>query len=72
MRKTILVLGMLTGLMVFGAVFTTDRFSALLWITISLCGLAAAAPAGWSIPPRITPVPDLPVQVRDDVVLHHS
>lgn len=54
-RKTILVLGMLTGLMVFGAVFTTDRFWALLWITISLCGLAAAAPAGWSIPSLIAP-----------------
>ena len=44
-----------TGLMVFGAVFTTDRFWALLWITISLCGLAAAAPAGWSIPSLIAP-----------------
>ena len=54
-RKTILVLGMLTGLMVFGAVFTMDRFWALLWITISLCGLAAAAPAGWSIPSLIAP-----------------
>lgn len=54
-RKTILVLGMLTGLAVFGAVFTTDRFWALLWITISLCGLAASAPAGWSIPSLIAP-----------------
>jgi MFS transporter, ACS family, D-galactonate transporter len=54
-RKTILVLGMLTGLTVFGAVFTTDRFWALLWITLSLGGLAAAAPAGWSIPSLIAP-----------------
>ncbi len=54
-RKTILVLGMLTGLTVFGAVFTTDGFWALLWITMSLCGLAAAAPAGWSIPSLIAP-----------------
>ncbi len=54
-RKTILVLGMLTGLTVFGAVFTTDRFWAMLWITLSLGGLAAAAPAGWSIPSLIAP-----------------
>ncbi len=54
-RKTSLVLGMLTGLAVFGAVFTTDRFWALLWITLSLGGLAAAAPAGWSIPSLIAP-----------------
>ena len=54
-RKTILVAGMLIGCTVFGAVFTTDRFWALLWITISLCGLAAAAPAAWSIPSLIAP-----------------
>jgi MFS transporter, ACS family, D-galactonate transporter len=54
-RKTVLVLGMLTGLTVFGAVFTTDQFWALLWITISLGGLATAAPAGWSIPSLIAP-----------------
>ncbi len=54
-RKTVLVCGMVTGLTVFGAVFTVDPFWALLWITISLCGLAAAAPAGWSIPSLIAP-----------------
>jgi MFS transporter, ACS family, D-galactonate transporter len=54
-RKTILVLGMLTGLAVFGAVFTTDRFWALVWLTVSLGGLAAWAPAGWSIPSLIAP-----------------
>lgn len=54
-RKTVLVCGMLTGLTVFGAVFTVDPFWALLWITISLSGLAAAAPAGWSIPSLIAP-----------------
>jgi MFS-type transporter involved in bile tolerance (Atg22 family) len=40
---------------VFGAVYTTDRFWALLWLTISLGGLAASAPAGWSIPSLIAP-----------------
>ncbi len=54
-RKTILVCGMLMGLTVFGAVFTTDPFWALFWITISLGGLAASAPAGWSIPSLIAP-----------------
>ncbi len=54
-RKTILVAGMLTGLAVFGAVFTTDPFWALFWITLSLGGLAASAPAGWSIPSLIAP-----------------
>ncbi len=54
-RKTVLVFGMLMGCTVFGAVFTTDPFWALLWITVSLCGLAAAAPAGWSLPSLIAP-----------------
>ncbi|WP_414444705.1 MFS transporter [Burkholderia sp. 22PA0106] len=54
-RKTVLICGMLMGLMVFGAVFTVDPFWALFWITLSLCGLASAAPAGWSIPSLIAP-----------------
>jgi ACS family D-galactonate transporter-like MFS transporter len=54
-RKTVLVCGMLLGLAVFGAVFTTSSFWALFWITLSLCGLASAAPAGWSIPSLIAP-----------------
>jgi sugar phosphate permease len=48
-RKTVLVLGMLTGLAVFGAGFTTEPMS------IALGGLAAAAPVGWSIPSLIAP-----------------
>jgi MFS family permease len=54
-RKTVLVLGMLTGLAVFGAVFTTDALWAIVWISIALGGLAAAAPVGWSIPSLIAP-----------------
>lgn len=54
-RKTVLVLGMLTGLAVFGAVFTTDAVWAIVWISIALGGLAAAAPVGWSIPSLIAP-----------------
>ena len=54
-RKAVLVLGMLTGLAVFGAVFTTDATWAIVWISIALGGLAAAAPVGWSIPSLIAP-----------------
>ena len=54
-RKTVLVLGMLTGLAVFGAVFTTTVTWAIVWISIALGGLSAAAPVGWSIPSLIAP-----------------
>ncbi|MGY5778437.1 MFS transporter [Rhizobium sp. LEGMi135b] len=54
-RKTIIVFGMLMGLAVIGAGLTADPYWAILWITISLSGLAAAAPAGWSIPALIAP-----------------
>jgi MFS family permease len=54
-RKTVLVLGMLFGLAVFGAAFTTDPNWAIFWIAIALSGLASAAPIGWSIPSLIAP-----------------
>jgi ACS family D-galactonate transporter-like MFS transporter len=54
-RKTVLVVGMLIGLAVFGAVFTTEPLWAIMWISIALGGLAAAAPVGWSIPSLIAP-----------------
>ncbi|MFK0164398.1 MFS transporter [Rhizobium sp. NPDC090279] len=54
-RKTIIVFGMLMGLAVVGAGLTADPYWAIFWITISLSGLAAAAPAGWSIPALIAP-----------------
>ncbi len=54
-RKTVLVAGMLVGLAVFGAVFTTAVGWAILWISIALGGLAAAAPIGWSIPSLVSP-----------------
>jgi MFS family permease len=54
-RKTVLVSGMLLGLAVFGAAFTTNPALAILWISIALGGLAAAAPVGWSIPSLIAP-----------------
>jgi sugar phosphate permease len=54
-RKTVLVGGMLTGLAVFGAAFTTDPNWAILWISIALGGLAAAAPAAWALPSLVSP-----------------
>ena len=57
MRKTVLVLGMLLGLAVFGTTLTTDPVWAIVWISVGLSGLAAAAPVGWSIPSLIAPAP---------------
>jgi ACS family D-galactonate transporter-like MFS transporter len=54
-RKTVLIGGMVLGLAVLGAPFTTDPRWAVAWISIALSGLAAAAPVGWSIPSLIAP-----------------
>ncbi|MBV8754127.1 MAG: MFS transporter [Hyphomicrobiales bacterium] len=54
-RKSVLVGGMVLGLAVIGAPFTTDPRWAVVWISIALSGLAAAAPVGWSIPSLIAP-----------------
>ena len=58
-RQTVLIGGNSTG--------TRDRRAhvydrsdvALIWITIALAGLAAAAPVGWSIPSLIAPRPSV-------------
>ncbi|HEV3085763.1 MAG TPA: MFS transporter [Candidatus Elarobacter sp.] len=54
-RKTIIVIGMLMGLTIIGAAFTTNPNIAIVWITIALTGLACTAPIGWSIPGLIAP-----------------
>ena len=54
-RKTVLVIGMLFGLAVFGATQTVDPVWAIFWISIALGGLASAAPVGWSLPSLIAP-----------------
>lgn len=54
-RKIIVVGGMLLGLAVFGAVFTTSPVWALVWITVALTGLAASAPVGSSCVSLIAP-----------------
>lgn len=54
-RKGVLLGGMLLGMAVFGATTTSDPVIAIIWITIALSGLAAAAPVGWSLPSLIAP-----------------
>jgi ACS family D-galactonate transporter-like MFS transporter len=54
-RKVVLVGGMLVGLAVFGAMFTTKVDWAIVWISISLAGLSASAPVGSSIVSLIAP-----------------
>jgi MFS family permease len=54
-RLGVLLGGTAVGLAIIGPMFTTNPAIALVWITISLAGLSAAAPVGWSIPSLIAP-----------------
>ena len=54
-RKTVIACGMSAGLAVFGAAYTVDPFWAMVWITIALSGLSAAAPVASSIVSLISP-----------------
>ncbi len=54
-RKVILIGGTAFGLGILGAAHAHTPARALLWISISIGGLAAAAPVGWSIPSLIAP-----------------
>ena len=54
-RQAILIGGLVLGLAVAGATRTSVPWLAIAWISIALCGLAASAPVGWSIPGLIAP-----------------
>jgi sugar phosphate permease len=54
-RKTALIAGLVLGLAVVGAAFTTDINVAIIWITIAIAGVSFHAPVGWSIPGLIAP-----------------
>ncbi len=54
-RKTIMVCGMCCGLGILGAANAHTATRALVWISISIGGLSAAAPVGWSVPSLIAP-----------------
>ena len=55
-RQLVLILGTSLGLGIFGAAGATTPRAALAWISISIAGLSAAAPVGWSIPSLIAPL----------------
>ena len=54
-RATILVCGTVCGLGIFGGAHAHTPMRALLWISLSIGGLAVAAPVGWSMLPSIAP-----------------
>ncbi len=54
-RKTVLVLGTACGLGILGAANAHTPMRALLWISLSIGGLSAAAPVGWCVPSLIAP-----------------
>lgn len=56
-RMTVLVLGTACGLGIVGAAWSHTPLQALAWITLSISGLSAASPVGWSIPSLIAPRP---------------
>ena len=54
-RLTVLIVGTSFGLGILGAARSDTATSALLWISLSLGGLAAAAPVAWTVPSLISP-----------------
>jgi MFS transporter, ACS family, D-galactonate transporter len=54
-RQTVLVIGTGFGLGILGAAHARSAVTALIWISISLGGLAAAAPVAWTVPSLIAP-----------------
>jgi sugar phosphate permease len=54
-RRTVLVTGTALGIGVLGAAHAHTAVQALFWISLSIGGLSAAAPVGWSLPSLIAP-----------------
>jgi sugar phosphate permease len=54
-RRTVIVGGMGMGLAILGAARSNSPSGALIWISIALGGLAAAAPVAWTLPSLIAP-----------------
>jgi MFS family permease len=52
-RRVVLISGTVFGLGILGAVHAHSATQALLWISISIGGLSAAAPVAWSLPSLI-------------------
>src|ERR1700744_855056 len=54
-RRTVLVSGLTLGLAILGAAYAHSTVQALFWVSLSIGGLAAASPVGWSVPSLIAP-----------------
>jgi MFS transporter, ACS family, D-galactonate transporter len=54
-RRFVLICGTTMGLGIFGAARTLSPLAAVICISISIGGLSAASPVGWSIPSLIAP-----------------
>jgi MFS transporter, ACS family, D-galactonate transporter len=54
-RQSVMVAGMSFGLAIFGAASAHTPVAALIWISLALGGLAAAAPVAWTVPSLISP-----------------
>ncbi len=54
-RQAILIGGTALGLSVLGAAYAQSLAAAVIWISLAIGGLSAAAPVGWSIPSLIAP-----------------
>lgn len=54
-RQSVLIAGTICGLSLAGAMSTQNPLLAVVWISVALGGLSAAAPVGWSLPSLIAP-----------------
>ena len=54
-RQCVLIGGTAFGLGIFGATRAATPWQAVFWISVSMGGLSAASPVGWSIPSLIAP-----------------
>jgi len=54
-RRAVLLVGTGFGLAIFGAVHPHSAAEALVWVSVALGGLAAAAPVAWTVPSLIAP-----------------
>jgi len=54
-RRAILISGLTLGLGILGAAHAHTLGAALFWISLSIGGLSAASPVGWSVPSLIAP-----------------